>query len=48
MKHSKQRNVGIIFEILNHAVLNEISKGRHKTAASIFSSGFPIPILTLE
>ena len=37
MKHSKQRNVGIMFEILNHAVLNEISKGHNKTAAGIFS-----------
>ena len=37
MKHSKQRNVGILFEILNHAVLNEISKGHNKTAAGIFS-----------
>ena len=37
MKHSKQRNVGIIFEILNHAVLNEISKGHHKSGAAIFS-----------
>lgn len=37
MKHSKQRNVGIMFEILNHAVLNEISKGHNKTATGIFS-----------
>ena len=37
MKHRKQRNVGILFEILNHAVLNEISKGHNKTAAAIFS-----------
>ena len=37
MKHSKQRNVGILFEILNHAVLNEISKGHNKTAAGIFA-----------
>jgi len=37
MKHSKQRNVGILFEILNHAVLNEISKGHNKTATAIFS-----------
>ena len=37
MKHSKQRNVGILFEILNHAVLNEISKSHNKTAAGIFS-----------
>ena len=37
MKHSKHRNVGILFEILNHAVLNEISKGHNKTAAGIFS-----------
>ena len=37
MKHSKQRNVGILFEILNHAVLNEISKSNNKTAAGIFS-----------
>ena len=37
MKHSKQRNVGIIFEILNHTVLNEISKGHHKSGAAIFS-----------
>ena len=37
MKHSKQRNVGVLFEILNHAVLNEISKGHNKTAAGIFS-----------
>ena len=26
-----------MFEILNHAVLNEISKGHNKTAAGIFS-----------
>ena len=37
MKHRKQRNVGILFEILNHAVLNEISKGHNKTATAIFS-----------
>jgi len=37
MKHSKQRNVGILFEILNHAVLNEISKGHNKTATGIFA-----------
>ena len=37
MKHSKRRNVGILFEILNHAVLNEISRGHNKTAAGIFS-----------
>ena len=37
MKHSKQRNIGIIFEILNHTVLNEISKGHHKSGAAIFS-----------
>ena len=37
MKHSKHRNVGILFEILNHAVLNEISKGHSKTASGIFS-----------
>jgi hypothetical protein len=37
MKHSKQRNVGIMFEILNHAVLNEIAKGHNKTAAKILS-----------
>ena len=37
MKHRKQRNVGILFEILNHAVLNEISKGHNKTAAGIFA-----------
>ena len=37
MKHSKHRNVGILFEILNHAVLNDISKGHNKTAAGIFS-----------
>ena len=37
MKHSKQRNVGILFEILNHAVLNEISKGHNKTATGILS-----------
>ena len=37
MKHSKQRNIGILFEILNHAVLNEISKGHNKTAAGIFA-----------
>jgi len=36
MKHNKQRNVGILFELLNHAVLNEISKGHHKTAKAIF------------
>ena len=37
MKHRKQMNVGILFEILNHAVLNEISKGHNKTAAGIFA-----------
>ena len=37
MKHRKHRNVGILFEILNHAVLNEISKGHNKTAAGIFA-----------
>ena len=37
MKHSKHRNVGILFEILNHAVLNEISKGHNKAAAGVFS-----------
>ena len=36
MKHKKQRNVGVLFEILNHAVLNEISKGHDKTAKAIF------------
>ena len=37
MKHSKQRNVGIMFEILNHAVLNEIAKGENKAATEILS-----------
>ena len=37
MKHNKQRNVGIMFEILNHAVLNEIAKGHNKAAAKILS-----------
>ena len=36
MKHKKQRNVGILFEVLNHAVLNEISKSHDKTAKAIF------------
>ena len=36
MKHKKQRNVGILFEVLNHAVLNEIAKSHDKTAKAIF------------
>ena len=36
MKHKKQRNVGVLFEVLNHAVLNEISKSHDKTAKAIF------------
>ena len=37
MKHNKQRNVGVLFEILNHAVLTEVSNNNPTKAHKIFS-----------
>ena len=37
MKHNKQKNVGVLFEILNHAVLTEVSKNNTTKAHKIFS-----------
>ena len=37
MKHNKQKNVGVLFEILNHAVLTEVSKNNPTKAHKLFS-----------
>lgn len=37
MKHNKQKNVGVLFEILNHAVLTEVSKNNSTKAEKLFS-----------
>ncbi len=37
MKHNKQRNVGVLFEILNHAVLEEVSNNNIPRAKKLFS-----------
>lgn len=37
MKHSKNKNVGVLFEILNHAVMRESSNGNVSTARDVFS-----------
>ena len=37
MKHNKQKNVGIMFEILSHAVLREVSEKRNRRAARLYA-----------
>ena len=37
MKHNKQKNVGVLFEILNHAVLTEVSNNNPTKAQRLFS-----------
>ena len=37
MKHNKQRNVGVLFEILNHAILEEVSNNNIPRAKKLFS-----------
>ena len=37
MKHNKQKNVGIMFEILSHAVLREVSEKRNNRAAKLYT-----------
>ena len=37
MKHNKQKNIGVLFEILNHAVLTAVSKNDIPRAQKLFS-----------
>ena len=37
MKHNKQKNVGIMFEILSHAVLREVSEKRNRRASRLYA-----------
>lgn len=37
MKHNKQKNVGIMFEVLSHAVLREVSEKRNHRAAKLYA-----------
>ena len=37
MKHNKRKNVGVLFEILNHAVLTAVSNNNISEAKKIFS-----------
>ena len=37
MKHNKQKNVGIMFEILSHAVLREVSEKRNSRASKLYA-----------
>ena len=37
MKHNKQKNVGVLFEVLNHAVLDEVAHNNIPKAQKLFS-----------
>ena len=37
MKHNKQKNVGVLFEVLNHAVLDEVAQNNIPKAQKLFS-----------
>ena len=37
MKHNKQKNVGVLFEVLNHAVLTQVASNNIPKAQKIFS-----------
>ena len=37
MKHNKQKNVGVLFEVLNHAVLTQVAHNNIPKAQKLFS-----------